>query len=306
MIETILKHDVEIIDIKEFKKYFNENLSRFDGFAKKAFLKAVDIPPAYFLEQPEDTKTILLNNKEDRINSMEKYIGKCIVILWKDGIALNACRMDREEAENKLELLSTIEDVEGIVWDKTFYKDGYIQGYVSVGKIAKENYNRCVVIDFPILLNKDVVLHDAFFKMPTETSIVPRDLFYYNNSTVVDFADFQHISLAVESKINEAKDEEIVAMDKSENNPFILRETAEVLAMLVEDKILPKTVFQGILGYVENELEGVQLTVNKLTEVVLSYEGNLKSLKQVTSARDCYNYLYTTFNKEAEKEVAEV
>lgn len=304
MIQTILKHDLEIIDIKDFKKYFKENESRFDAFAKKAFLKAVDIPPAYFLEQPESTKEILLDNKEDRINNLEKYIGKCIVVLWKDGMVLNACRMTREDAEMQLEQLSTIEDVEGLIWDKTFYKDGYIQGYIPVGDLKKDAYNKCVVVDFPILLNKPTVLHEAFFKMPNEKSIVERDLIYYSTTAEVDFNDYQHIALAVEDKVVEVKgNTEVTPLDENKDS-FILREPEEVVCMLVEEKVIPKTIMSGVVGYIRTEMEGVQLTVNKLTEVLLSYEGNLKGIKQTTNLRGCYDFLRAEFSEELEKELA--
>lgn len=298
----LLEYELEIIDIKDFKNYFKNNLNNFDGFAKKSFLKAIDIPPTYFLEQPEETKDILLTNKEDRINSLEKYIGKCIVILWKDNVILNTCRMSLEDAESALERLSTIEDVENIIWDKTFYKDGYIQGYISVGKVQKEGFNKCLLLDFPIILCKPPILHEAFFMIPTESNNKERDIVYYNSSIEVNFNEYQHIALAVDDELNNMlEDVELVSMEDREDN-FILREVGEIICELAEDKIVPKTLISSITGYIETNLEGLQLSINKLSKIILDYEGNMKNIKQLTNLRMCYNWLYDKYNTKLQLE----
>ena len=300
----ILKHNLDIIDINNFKDYLKENENRFNGFSLKAFLKSIDIPPSYFLEQPEETQEELLDNKAERIDALKKYKNKCLVILWKDNEIMNCCRMDATEAEILLDKLSTIEDIKQITWSNEYYKDGYLQGYIPVYEnIKKDKYNRCLVVDFPILLNKPVRIHDGFFKLPQEDDIMDNNYFYYNSTTDVDMNDYQHVALAIQDAIQATEETEWASLDTTEDTK-VLREPEEVSCMLVEGKIIPKNLLTPIAKYLADKLEfetGV-LTVNNITESILKYEGNLKSIKQVTNLRGCYSYLSNVFSREnAEK-----
>lgn len=300
----ILKHNLEIIDINNFKEYLEENENKFNGFSLKAFLKAIDIPPSYFLEQPEETQQELLENKASRIESLKKYKNKCLVILWKDEEIMNCCRMDATVAEVLIDKLSTIEDVENIIWSNDFYKDGYLQGYIPVyTDIEKTKYNRCLVVDFPILLNKPVRIHDGFFKLPQEDDILDTNYFYYNSSSEVDMDDYQHVALAIQDAIQATEETGWTSIDNIEDTK-ILREPEEVSCMLAEEKVIPKNLIAPIAKFLADKLEfetGV-LTVKNTTESILKYEGNLKSIKQVTNIRGCYSYLSDAFAREnAEK-----
>lgn len=300
----ILKHNLEIIDINNFKEYLEENENKFNGFSLKAFLKAIDIPPSYFIEQPEETQQELLENKTSRIESLKKYKNKCLVILWKDEEIMNCCRMDATVAEVLVDKLSTIEDVKNIIWSNDFYKDGYLQGYIPVyTDIEKTKYNRCLVVDFPILLNKPVRIHDGFFKLPQEDDILDTNYFYYNSSSEVDMDDYQHVALAIQDAIQATEETGWASIDNVEDTK-ILREPEEVSCMLAEEKVIPKNLIVPIAKFLADKLEfetGV-LTVKNTTESILKYEGNLKSIKQVTNIRGCYSYLSDVFSREnAEK-----
>ena len=308
MKQQILDYTIEIIDIRNFKEYLEENVkeNKIYGFALKAFLKAVDIPPSYFLEQPIETQEELLVNKDERINSLKKYTDKCLVILWKDDEILNCCRMNMIDAETLLEKFSTIEDVDKIIWDKTFYKDGYIQGYIPTSdNIAKDKFNRCLVIDFPILLNKPLRINDGFFRLPQESEISDNNTYYYNTSEEIDMTEYQHVALAIQDKLNDAECTGWPSMDVIED-VNILREPTEVCCVMVDEKVIPKTILTGLVEYIEtnSELGNFTMTINNLTETILKFEGNLRNIKQVTNLRGCYDYLRTNYKDE--KEVSKV
>lgn len=301
----LLDYDLEVLDIADFKSYYKENLDRFNGFSKKAFLKSVDIPAPYFLEQPDDTQETLLDNKEVIIKNANKYSDKVLIMLVKDNVILNACRMSNINEELSYDQLSTITDVENIIWNKTYHKDGYIQGYILRDEVKKDQYNRCTIIDFPIMLNKPVIIHDGFYKMPTETSLVDNDSFYYISSTEVDFMDYQHVAVAIECII-EDMDIEIKSVT---DNPrvSILRENEDVVTALLGDKIIPKTIILGVLSALNKRTEFETLTHASLVEILLAFEGNLKNIKQVTNLRNCYNFIkdvYASDREEKEELVA--
>ena len=49
-------YTLDIIDVTEFKDYYYKNMGRFSSTAENSFLKALDIPPKFYKEQPEETK----------------------------------------------------------------------------------------------------------------------------------------------------------------------------------------------------------------------------------------------------------
>ena len=52
-------YSIDLVPIALFKNYYYENLKFFSSISSNAFLKALDIPPKFFKEQPEDTQKIL-------------------------------------------------------------------------------------------------------------------------------------------------------------------------------------------------------------------------------------------------------
>ena len=74
-------YDLDIVDIKEFKSYYYENKEHFSNVSFNSYLKAVDIPPKFFKEQPDETQAELLDNREIFVSTRKKYAGKVIVVL---------------------------------------------------------------------------------------------------------------------------------------------------------------------------------------------------------------------------------
>ena len=119
-------YDLDILDIKEFKEYYYSHKEDFSSVAFNSFLKALDIPPRFFKEQPEDTQAELLDNREEFVASRKKYADKVIVVLKVDQKLLNACRLSKSEAELMYDKLKTISEVGNKFEHRSFYKDGYI------------------------------------------------------------------------------------------------------------------------------------------------------------------------------------
>ena len=167
----LLNYTLDIIDITKFKDYYYDNNNHFTGVAKNSFLKALDIPPKFFKEQPEETQAELLDNREFFVAETKKFFDKVIVVVKTEfGDILNACRMDRKEAFLMLDKLNEIEKVSNKFEHRSFMKDGYTTLIVSDGEIKKGKDNKVLVVDFPVLLNKKPVIHKATYRLPDETS----------------------------------------------------------------------------------------------------------------------------------------
>ena len=71
---------IDLVKIEYFKDYYYEHLDKFSKVSSVSFLKALDIPPKFFKENPEETQKELLENREVFIKEHKKYIGKVIVV----------------------------------------------------------------------------------------------------------------------------------------------------------------------------------------------------------------------------------
>ena len=85
---------IDLVKIEYFREYYNSNLANFSKVALNSYLKALDIPPKFFKEQPEETQEELLDNREIFIKEHKKYIDKVIVVsrCKRDDCIINACR----------------------------------------------------------------------------------------------------------------------------------------------------------------------------------------------------------------------
>ena len=92
MTETkkLLNYELDVVDIIEFKDYLEANRSRFSTDAFKAYLKALDIPPKFFKEQPEATQEELLENREIFVRENKKCSYKIVPFLPPIKLYLNA------------------------------------------------------------------------------------------------------------------------------------------------------------------------------------------------------------------------
>ena len=284
--KTLMGFDLEIIDIVDFKDYYNDHAGlTLSGFAEKAFLKAVGIPANYYLEQPDETKTELLDNKESIIS--QKYPDKHLLILKKDGVLLNCCRVDLDAAVDLLERLTTSNDFKRTVV-KDFIKEGYSSVFYSTEDLKAGQYNLGVYIDTPIMLNKAPQIHSGLFYVPKEGEEQYKNL--YLDSTDVDFNDYADLDLLIEDKLEEISELDVEEIEKSLSSVLVLKEVEEVITLLVKEKFIPKNYIKTIVKYVEKE--DIQLTsVYSYVDLLLSYEDNLGSYSAVTKIRQAKKFL---------------
>lgn len=304
----LLDYTIDIIDITEFRKYYDENIDNFSSTAENSFLKALDIPPKFFKEQPEETRKELLDNREIFVREAKKFFDKVIVVVKRvneerNSVAiLNACRMGRIEAIAKYEALKPIEDFTSIFEHRSFIKDGYISLIYSEEKLDKNEVNSVLAIDFPILLNKKPILHHAFFELANENSDVPVDHLSYGKEVEVDLdTDYNNIKEAIEDRLDFLTSEELE--DKSDE--YVLAEADFVALALQELGTIPKTLKDKVARYLEKR-DGSSLTKAELESKVLDFDQTLNSYKQVNSLRKVSaDKVVEVLNSEGFKEIAE-
>ena len=158
-------YDLDILELKEFKKYYYDHKDYFTTTAFNSFLKTVDIPAKFFKEQPETTQDELLDNREVFVREKKKYLDKVIIVLRADDKILNACRLKKEEFNILYPKLKKIDEVPNKFEHRSFYKDGYITYVISEDLIvprsnltkmiykcnevsAKYNLKMCLVAHF--------------------------------------------------------------------------------------------------------------------------------------------------------------
>jgi len=287
--KKLLGYDIETFNMHNFKEYYDDNFNRFNTFSRSAFLKAISIPPSYFLEQPEETQEELLINKSNLMEVQPKYTGWDLIVVSKGNEIINVSKIKSNEVEMRYEQIASIEDVEGIVWDRTYHKDGFIGGYLVCGTVSKEGYSRILSIDLPVLFNKPTTLHEGFLKLANSKMDVEKDMIYYTRSSEVDYEEYQHIQLAIEDKLNNIPEE--TPLDKEESVE-ITREPVAVICELVDEKVVPKSLLTPMAKYIDAQIEdGKIITNTSLVEACIVFDQNVKSIKQVNSLRDCKSYI---------------
>lgn len=284
--QDILGYTLEVINVEDFKEYYYKNINCFSAFSSNSFLKALDIPPKFFKEQPDETQKELLENREVFVRESEKFFNKVILVLRGAGNEiLNACKMDKAKELEVFEKLKSIEEVSNTFEHRSFIKDGYISLLVTNEELSKKGDNYVLAVDFPIMLNKPVVVHDALYSMPTETSITPIDHVHYVSETVeVDFSSDRADYVTVKDFI-EDKSEFLSTHIEESDNENILREADVVALALVETEFLPKSQKSKIEKYIEANTPGI-LTTGTLEKLVLDFDQTVKGYKQVTNLRN--------------------
>ena len=140
---------IDLVKIENFREYYNNNLANFSKVAINSYLKALDIPPKFFKEQPEETQEELLDNREVFVREHKKYLDKVIVVARckLDNSIINCSRMAEVDAKASYENLKSINEVENKFEHRSFTKDGYIT-YVISDKLENRKENKVLVIDF--------------------------------------------------------------------------------------------------------------------------------------------------------------
>lgn len=274
-------YTLDIVDIEEFKRYYEENKEAFSTSAFNSYLKTVDIPPKFFKEQPEETQEELLENREIFVREKKKYLNKVIVVLRSGTSILNACRLDRKEEEETYEMLKDIDEVSNKFEHRSFIKDGYISLIVS-DDIKRDTENQVLAIDFPILMNKSVIIHKALYSLPTDDATVPVEHIEYLTSEEIDLGvDYRSIKAAIEDRIDF-----ISKQDRMEAEPqVILREPEVVGLALVQLETIPRSYMEKVVAHIKGNLKG-DLTTRTLEKLVLDFDEELRSYKQVTRLRE--------------------
>lgn len=272
---------IELVRAEDFKKYYYQNLEFFSNVAFNSYLKAVDIPPKFFKENPIKTQEELLDNREIFVKEHKKYFDKVIVVarVKLDNSIVNACRMTLKDALTSYDRLKTIDQVTDKFEHRSFTKDGYISYVVS--KDIKNNVdNQVLVIDFPILLNKKAVIHKATYTLPNETFATPIEHIHYLTDEEVDFEnEYSDIKCAIDNK------RDFLVEDMTNPEPQnILREPEIVALALCQAGTIPNSYTEKLGNYIKDNTKGV-LTTDKLESLVLDYDETVRSYKQVTALR---------------------
>lgn len=307
--KRLANYTLDIVDITEFRSYLKDNADFFSTNAMNAYLKALDIPPKFFREQPLETQEELLDNREIFVRETKKFFNKVIVVVkyitdLGNSIStriLGAARLDKSEAETKYEQLKTIDEIPTKFEHRSFIKDGYISIIISNG-IEKSRDNQVLAVDFPIALNKKPVIHKAFYRLPDDTFVTPIEHIHYLTNDEIELGfDYNDIKEAIDDKIEflEAKDLNSAAPEN------ILRETELVALALQELQIVPKSYKDKIGAYIEENAKG-NLTTDKLESLVLDFDETFKSYKQVTNLRNVSGHaVLRLLESDQFKEVAE-
>lgn len=293
---------LDVIDIRDFKAYLEENERYFSANAFKAYLKTVDIPPKFFKEQPEETQKELLENRDTFVRENKKYFDKSIVVVRVkiDMSILNACRMTSSDVDKRYEQLKTIEQVQNKFEHRSFVKDGYISYIVSKdNEIKKDVDNKVLAIDFPIMLNKKVVIHKALYTLPNDTFVTPVEHVHYLSGDEIELGvDYSDIKCAV-GDFSEFFVEEVEQKEAED----ILREPEIVSLALVESGVIPLSYSEKMGNYIKENMKGV-LNTFTLEKLVLDYDETFRSYKQVTSLRSVDGFsVLDTLNSDSFKEV---
>ena len=278
---TLGNYILELVKVEDFKKYYYENLNYFSNVSMNSYLKAVDIPPKFFKENPIKTQKELLDNREIFVKEHKKYFDKVIVVarVKVDNSIINACRMVESEALESYDRLKTIEQVTNKFEHRSFNKDGYIS-YIISQDIKNNQDNKVLAVDFPILLNKKAVIHKALYTLPNETFATPIEHVHYLTGEEVDFAmEYSNIKEAIDDKINFLT-EDVTAPEPKD----ILREPEVVALALVQAGTISQSYVEKIGNYIKDNMKGT-LTTDKLESLVLDYDETVRSYKQVTALR---------------------
>lgn len=280
--KTLENYLLDIVNIEEFNDYYHENINKFSEFSSNAFLKALDIPPKFFKEQPEETQEELLDNRDTFVKENKKYFDKVIIVLKsKEGHILNACRMGRIQAYNMFDKLSCVSEVEHIE-ERTFFRDGYTTLLISEN-LKKNEENKVLIIDFPVMLNKNVVIHKALYTFPKEDSQVNiNHIKYIESSEIIlsgDNASYNNIVEAIED-FKGFLSEDI----EQKEAKSILRENEVISLALVELKYIPKTYREKVEEYLKDNIKGI-LNTYMLENFVLDFDQDIKGYKNINNLR---------------------
>lgn len=283
---SLKDYTLEVIDIVEFRDYYEEHKNSLVGFALTAFLKTVDIPAKFFKEQPKETQEELLENRELFVRENKKFFNKFLVVVKNpDGTPVNACRIDMNTFTRYVAKLDEINELDNVFQHDSFSKDGYITLVLHNGDIKKDCDNQVLVIDFPILPTKNIVIHEALFTPASDDSKVFVDHIQYRTSTDVYLVGKNQNYERLTDAVNEFKEFMTCDIEVVEDKQVLI-EPEVVSIALVEYGTITSVHRHIIESYIsDNVCEGTGLTTITLERLVFDLDKSFKSYKQVTNLR---------------------
>lgn len=289
MVESkrLANYVLDIVPVEDFRSYLDENIDYFSTNAMNAYLKALDIPPKFFREQPIETQKELLSNREVFVKENKKFFNKVIVVVTyvreihdaMDRRILGAARLDKAEADIKFQQLQSIDLCPKKFEHRSFVKDGYISLIITEG-IEKDRDNQVLAVDFPINLSKKPVIHRAIYRLPDNTFATPIEHVRYLDSIEVELGtDYNSIKEAIDDNVDFLT--ETLSVSEPQQ---ILRETSLVSLALSELNVIPKSYIEKLSAYIEDNSQG-EITTKNIESLVLDFDETFNSYKQVTNLR---------------------
>lgn len=278
---------IDIVKIEYFKDYYYTNIENASSIASNSFLKALDIPPKFFKENPKETQKDLLENRDTFIKEHKKYIDKVIVVAKSkvDNSVLNCSRMTLHDASLSFERLKSIDEVKNKFEHRSFIKDSYITYVVHSTEFDNKKSNKVLVVDFPLTLNKPVVIHKSEYTLPDETFATAIEHIHYFSNDSIDFEmEYRDIKEAIDTLSGY-----FVEAQEPREVKEILREPEVVALALGQENVIPNSYTEKVGSYIREHSLG-SLDTHKLESLVLDYDETFRSYKHVTSLRGVSGY----------------
>jgi hypothetical protein len=294
-------YSIDIIEMEDFKTYLNTFKDNFSHESLKAFLNSVWIPANYFLEQPENTKLDLIENKYKLTQSNPKYSKYNIVILRNSTEILNATRVKYSEMDLRYNFIKDIENMENSIVVRTFRKEGVLNLFLfnpTTSKIKKEEVTEGLFIDIPLMFNKNIEAHKGLFQMSPNKVEQVYHIDSYKNlyDKEIDCTDltnsYNSIKYFVEDKL--------AKKDNLENKLDLFKYTTDAeneLLHLEEQKHLSSSLAKKISKRIDKHACDNILSYKDLLYFILDFDYNVQSLKKVSKLRE----IFKLFRSELEK-----
>jgi hypothetical protein len=283
--KELLGFEIQIIEAKYFKEFY-ENCATFNDFSKKSFLKSAGIPANYYLEQPDNTQVDLINNKEELLSTQSKT--KFISILKKDKQVLNCSKVKYSNSDFIYNNLLPISN--DLIFIRDFIKEGYTNTFLPIDTIEKGKFNLGLFIDFPILLNKNPIVHKGLYYISENNGNEEDfDKCIYFEEVIIDF-DLGDLNLLIDDSIAMIQKDSYLDTITKLKDKLLLKELEDILLLLVKEKVIPKSFVKKVFKYTKKK----EIFVNSmfdLLKVLLSYDNNISSYKSVKNLRSLISKL---------------
>lgn len=280
----LLNFNYEIFSIHEYKEYYNKNRLNFTSLGEKFFLKSVGIPPTYYLNQPEETKTELIDNQADIIEATSSLRGKFIVVLRDESDKIvNSCRNILDNIQLFFDKVSIKEDsLKGFIPLRLYLSEGY-STFFKPSKNLRGDFVEGDFLDFPLLPTKKLYLHKGSCKLPEHEGEPFKSV--YKTSILMDLNDTWDLELFLQENCDTVKVDFVKLKDT-----YINKELELLLLELQEVKVLTGGLVKNISKKIDKE-ELIITNYYELLDLITDYDYTVKKYNQVTCLRNCYTQI---------------